>query len=187
MDVFLQHVGSPGNRDIEYTVTRPRRIDEIVNALTAGLERDWFMGPDLRSAFPSGSFNCWGVPPGAEARFKATKVGDLVLIFPQAGVNGALEQFGVVKVLCPLDCWEASQVLWPQTPGARLFPHLFFFASEVGYREWPTFLIDVDYSPDWDPRGWYRRIAPERFRKWGGASGYLEFLRDGGGFKPSGA
>lgn len=184
MDMFIQHVGSPGNTDISFTVTNTCGINDVLQSLTPDSpEWRWFAGPELRSAFPNGEFNCWGVPPGAKKRFQSTKIGDVVLIFPTAGVNGALEQIGLIRALCSVDCWDASRVLWPKTPGNRLFPHVFFFETEVGYREWPRFLEDLGYHPDWDPRGWYRRVAPDRFQRWGGAEGYLQFLRGDCGFQ----
>lgn len=185
MNIFLQHVGSPGNKDLGFTVTKGREIAEIVNALTPDCqEAEWMRSDVLRSAFPSGTLNCWGVPPGAKPRFQDTRVGDLILFFPQVGANGALEQIGIVRAICPVEAWDASRVLWPETPGDRLFPHLFFFDTEVGFRYWPQFLEDMDYHPDWDPRGFYRRIAPARLSRFGGATGYLSFLRDQCGFKP---
>jgi hypothetical protein len=184
MDAFLQHVGSPGVIDIGFTVTRQRSISEILHGLPAAApERRWFEAGILQSAFPEGEFNCWGVPSGAKPRFRETQVGDLFLMFPHVGANGGLAQIGVVRALCPNDCSEASRLLWPRTPDHRLFPWIFFFRTEVGFREWSDFLRDMGYAENWDPRGQYRRIAADRLGRWGGADGYLQFLRGDCGFK----
>jgi hypothetical protein len=185
MQVFLMHVGTPGNIDIEYTVTTKRSRSELLQRLPAGSDEEKFFrsDPDLLTGFPNGDFNCWGIPPKAEPRLRDTQIGDLVLFFPTIGYNGALEQIGIVKAKCEFECWQSSRILWPNTPDQRLFPYLFFFDTEVGYRPWFDFLDDVGYSHDFDPHGFYRRIVSERFTKYGGPIGYLHFLRTTVGFR----
>jgi len=179
MNVFLMHIGSPGNIDVAYTISKKRTRAEMLGSLSPGSaeERYFRSDPIFLSAFPSGEFNCWGVPPKALPRIKETQIGDLVLFFPTAGQsNGALEYIGVVKAKAEMECWEASKILWPRTPHQRPFPFIFFFDSEAGNQYWLDFLGDIGYSPDWDPRGFYRRGGDARFVKWGGPSAYLNYL-----------
>ncbi len=185
MKAFIAHVGSPGNIDIGYTVTRLRHVDELLNGLPPGApERRYFESdPVFKKAFPDGTFNCWGVPSRAKPSFDRTQVGDLVLMLPSIGVNGGVEQLGVVEAVCRVECWEASRILWPDTPDARLFPYLFFFRTRVGFRTWADFLTDMGYSPDWNPRGYYRSIGKSRLMPHGGALGYLRFLQGQCGFR----
>ena len=187
MQVFIMHVGHPGNVDIPYTVTRRRNISEILATLKPNApERKWFeKDPQFHAAFPDGAFHCWGIPRRAEPRFRETQIGDLVLIIPTIGVhNGGIHQLGIVETKCPVECYEASHILWPRTPNARPFPYVFFFHTEAGYRGWVDFLDDMAISANWNPKGYYRRLTPRRFMKWGGPEGYLHFLRGDCGFKP---
>ncbi len=179
------HIGHPGNVDLDYTVTRRRSIQEVLENLPPEApERNYFqLDTELHAAFPGGTFNCWGVPQGAEPRFAQTKVGDLVLIAPRIGVDEGIRQIGIVRAKCPVRCYEASRVLWPNTPSNRLFPYVLFFNTEVGFRIWPKFLEDLGYAENWDPRGYYRGISPKSFVRWGGPVGYLTFLREKCGFK----
>jgi hypothetical protein len=186
-NAFIMHVGARGSIDIHFTVTRRRRISEITRALPAHApEREYFESDvTLHRAFSTGTFNCWGVPHRAEPSFRRTEVGDLVLIVPTIGESDAgVHQIGIVKAICPVRSYEASKILWPDTPGQRLFPWLFFFDTEVGYRSWPDFLNDVGYAQNWDPRGWYRQIKTDRFARFGGPRRYAEFLRGECGFAP---
>lgn len=174
------HVGHMNAIDIDYTVKRRRTIAEMHEALPMDApERPYFSNAgELSSAFPEGRFNCWGVPSLAEPSFNKTKVGDLVLIVPYIGIHGGgITHVGVVRAKCPVRCHAASRLLWPRTPDARVFPLIFFFHSETGFRGWFEFLDDVGIKKNWDPRGWYRPVLTERFKRWGGPAGYLEFLR----------
>ena len=75
------------------------------------------------------------------------QIGDVVLIAPTIGVHGGgIHQFGVVKAICPTECYFASQLLWPKTPREKLFPWVFFFDSEIGIRAWYSFLKDISYA-----------------------------------------
>ena len=179
------HVGHMNAVDIDDTVKRRRRIREVHESLPLNTpERPYFSpnGP-LTSAFPEGRFNCWGVPSRAEPSFNQTNVGDLVLIVPHIGIHGGgITHLGVIQAKCPVPCHGASRVLWPRTPDARVFPLIFFFHSEAGFRDWFEFLCDAGISRNWNPRGWYRLVRAERFKRWGGVPGYLAFLRSECGF-----
>ena len=116
MQGFLQHVGHQNLRHIEDTVTSLRTIEELLGHTSLSApERAFFANSgELRSAFPKRSFNCWGLMSRAEARFKEMNIGDLVLIAPWIGAHGGgIHQLGLVKAKCPVRCYEASRVLWP--------------------------------------------------------------------------
>lgn len=184
MQIFIMHVGHPGNIDIDYTVTKKRTISEILEKLSIDATERQYFERDIASAFPTGSFNCWGVPPGADQPFRKTRIGDLILIVPWIGLHdGGIRQIGIVKAKIPVRCYDASRILWPNTPDKRLFPHIFFFDSEFGFRYSYDFLDDLGVKETWNPHGWYRRIADWRFERWGGTQGYLRFLREECGFR----
>jgi hypothetical protein len=186
MKAFIMHVGHPGNVDIGYTVTRRRSLSELQAQLPVDApERPYFSDAgEVSQAFPTGAFNCWGVPSLAEPSFDKTSVGDLVLFAPSIGIRGGIEQLGIVAAKCPARAHAASRVLWPDTPNDRLFPLLFFFDTEIGVRGWFDFLDDLGYAHNFNPRGWYRQIAADRFARWGDAEGYLDFLRARCDFRP---
>ncbi|MEG4281385.1 DUF3883 domain-containing protein [Microcoleus sp. MON1_C1] len=185
MDVFLMHVGQSNTIDLGYTVSRTFCIQEVVNLLPDDApEKSFFASEELRSCFPNGMFNCWGVPVKAKPSFEKTKVGDLVAFAPEIGEHGGIDYFGFVKSVCPVSCHAASRILWPETPNARFFPWLFFFDTELGHVPWATFLEQVQYAPNWNPRGWYRRIDAKKFKVWGGGQGYAQHLRSNFGFTP---
>ena len=75
----------------------------------------------------------------------------------------------------------------PDTPNEKLFPLVWFFDAEVGFRGWSGFLDDIGYKPNYDPRGKFLPIKAERFARWGGAAGYLRALRSSHGFGPANA
>ena len=151
MQAFIMHVGHPGHVDIQYTITRTRSFDELLDQLPrSAKERTYFESdPELHRAFPTGRFNCWGIPHLAEPSFKRTRIGDLVLFAPWIGIHdGGIHQLGVVKAKCPVACEVASRILWPDTPEESLFPLLLFFDTELGRRGWFEFLEDMGYKPN---------------------------------------
>jgi hypothetical protein len=186
MQAFLQHVGHQNLRHIEDTVTSYRTIEELLGRIPgSAAERTFFESSrELSRTFPTGSFNCWGLMARAEARFQEMSVGDLVLIAPWIGVHGGgIHQLGVVQVKCPVRCYEASQALWPNIEDPnKLYPFLFFFDTETGFRRWFQFLEDLGYDEKFNPRGYYLRLEASRFDRWGGVEGYLQFLRSQCGF-----
>ena len=185
MDVFIMHVGKRGSIDLDHTVTKSRSVGEILDQLPVdATERGFFESNILASCFPNGTFNCWGAPVKAEPSFRKTKIGDLVLFAPEIGLEGGIEHIGIVKAVCPIQCYEASRILWPETPDERLFPWLFFFNTESGHVPWDRFLAELSIAGNWSPRGWYKPIAGRRFLSWGGGEGYLRHLRSSFKFNP---
>jgi hypothetical protein len=84
MNVFIMHVGHPGNVDIDSTVTQHRTFDEVLSKLPPDApKREYFdSNPELKAAFPDGRFNCLGVPDNAEPSFARTAIGNVVLMIP---------------------------------------------------------------------------------------------------------
>ncbi|MGB1277508.1 MAG: HNH endonuclease, partial [Nannocystaceae bacterium] len=136
----------------------------------------------MRDTFPTGVFNCWGVPELAADRFRETAIGDVVFFVPKLSVG--VVAFGVVKLACPITCHRASAVLWPDAPDDRRFPHVFFFDSEIGALSWKTFLDNLRYKPNWNPRGFYRYLKRSHFTEWGGVAPYVGYLQREPGFVP---
>jgi hypothetical protein len=83
------HIGHPGHVDVQFTLTRRRSFDEVLEYLPAGApETNYFRSnPELHATFPDGTFNCWGVPSRAEPSFLKTEIGNLVLILRWIGVH----------------------------------------------------------------------------------------------------
>ena len=188
MDVFIMHIGSKGSIDIEYTITKQRETSEIINNIPQDSpELNFFNSNEFKSAFPNGKFNCWGVPSGAEDKFYQTKVGDLVLFVPHIGIHdGGIHYIGIIKAKCPVRSYEASKVFWPNTPNNKLYPFIFFFDTEEGFRDWFSFLKDIDYKTVFNPRGRFLSIRRAKFNKFNGPNGYLEHLRQNYGFRSLG-
>lgn len=188
MQAFLQHVGHNNLRHIEDTVTNRRSIAEILFQMPSSApERDFFEnGVELSQAATEGTFNCWALPSRAKARFEEINVGDLFLIVPWIGMhNGGVHHLGIVKAKCPVPSHQASRILWPHSEEPnKLYPYLFFFDTETGYRDWFEFLDDLGYDHNYNPRGYFLRLNQSRFANWGGIEGYLEFLRSEGKFRP---
>jgi hypothetical protein len=185
MNGFIMHVGHRNCIDIDFTMKRRRTFAELVSQLPDGPEREFFANDrHLHAAFPDGTFHCWGVPSRARPSFLETSVGDAVFFAPFIGVHGGcIGYIGVIKAICELECWHASRLLWPQTPDDRPFPWVFFFDTEVGQLGWYDFLDDLHIAHQWNPKGWYRKIQPWRFRDFGGVNGYVEHLRKDCGFR----
>jgi hypothetical protein len=180
---FIMHAATKGSINLEYTVTKRRNVRELLRGLSKGsAEREYFNSDTvLDRTFRDGWFNVWGVPRGASPSFDRTQIGDLVLFVGQLSEDAAIKQLGIVKAKCPIECPNASRLLWPEAPPDKSYPLLFFFDTEVGSRPWLEFKTDID-DVRYNPRGWYKQIGNERFRGFGGPSGYLRFLRQVCGF-----
>lgn len=187
MKLHIGHIGAPGNLDVRFTISQQQSIDQTIGGLIARLpsaapELDWFRSLAARRVFPTGRFNCWGVPEGGRRWFRQLGVGDATLIMPTGGTHGEIEFLGIVKAICPVDAWHTSKLLWPETPYRKSYPLLFFFDTEAGSRRFSDFLDDVGWSQNLDLHGLFRAVAAVRLARWDGAEGYVDFLRERCGF-----
>ncbi len=187
MDIFIMHIGQEGSVDINYTISKKRTKEELmVNLPQNSKEKEFFKkDKNFNISFSNGLFNCWGIPKRAQPSYDKTNVNDLVLFVSTIGVHPecGIKYIGIVKAKSDMDFFDSSQILWPKTPKAKLYPLLFFFNTEIGFRHWTNFLDDLQISQNWNPRGWYRKLDNSRFNKWGGSNKYLDFLRNDCGFK----
>jgi hypothetical protein len=177
MQLFFHNVGLDGaTRDFPKTVFKgiPIAVAEKNIPVDAPYREEVIQG--LRDKFPSGSFNCWGVPPGAESAIKHLNAGDVMLLVKTIGGEyGEIPALGIVKVFVKEQMRELSQVLW----GKHGYPYVFFFDTESISLTWTKFKEDVGYKPNYRPPGYVSRVAKlEKLQeKFYGVQGYLDFLR----------
>ncbi len=95
MRLFFHHVGQKGaDEDFKKTVYKDISIQAVENNVPVSYPHRDELLIELRQQFPSGLFNCWGVPAGAKMVIGQLAAGDFVLL-----VHTATE-YGEVPVLC---------------------------------------------------------------------------------------
>jgi hypothetical protein len=185
MQLFFHNVGLNGaTRDFPKTVFNriPIKIAERSIPLDAPYREELIQ--QLHHHFPSGSFNCWGVPAGAESAIKDLNVGDVMLLVKTiGGEHGEIPALGVVKVFFKVQMRELSKVLW----GELGYPYVFFFNTESIFLSWTSFKDDVGYKPTYSPPGYVSRVSKlEKIQtKFNGVQGYIDFLRTESVQKPN--
>ncbi len=173
MNLYFHHVGRQGaQEDFRKTVFSDVGLSIIETGIP---QRDPFRNlllRDLRSKFPMGVCNCWGVPAGEEATIAALRPGDVVLLVESVGPRGT------VPALCPVEVYRhhplphLSRLLW----GSSEFPFVFFFRTERLSFPWQQMQTDLEYLSKFNPRRMFR-VKPERLSRFGGATGYVRRLR----------
>lgn len=172
MNLFFHDVGQKGaNRDFPRTVFNSVGIDVVEKNAPEHLRDE--MVSSLHSLFPSGKFNCWGVPVGAKSVIGQLEPGDVMLLVQTTSGEG------VIPALCPVvafwkePMFNLSQALWEDTR----FPFIFFFTTRRIYLTWAKLKRDIGYAHNFRPRGNTYRIREDRFNRFGGANNYvLELL-----------
>ncbi|XGW00256.1 MAG: hypothetical protein ACAF41_15135 [Leptolyngbya sp. BL-A-14] len=179
MQLFFHNVGLNGaNRDFPKTVSNriPITVAEQSIPLDAPYREE--VVQQLQSRFPLGSFNCWGVPTGAESIMKNLNVGDAMLFVKTiGGEHGEIPALGIVKVFVKKQMRELSKVLW----GDLGYPYIFFFDTENISLNWTSFKDAVGYKANYRPPGYVSRVANLKKiqAKFNGVQGYINFLRTG--------
>ncbi len=129
MQLFFHNVGLNGaTRDFPKTVFNsiPVTVAEQSIPLDAPYREELIQ--QLHYQFPTGSFNCWGVPSGAESAIKELNVGDAMLLVKTiGGEHGEIPALGIVKIFVKEQMRELSKVLW----GELGYPYIFFFDTEI--------------------------------------------------------
>lgn len=170
MRIFYHDVGMRGSsRDFPRTVYERVPISRAATAL--GQEHP--LVAVLQREFPSGEFNCWGVPSGARNVIRNLSEGDGVLLVANRIGDGLVPALCPVKIYWTEELPALSRTLW----GEERFPFTFFFDTEQMKLTWRGFLNDLDYSSTFDPRGNFNSIAEAKLARFGGPKGYIDFLR----------
>lgn len=175
MTLYFHHVGQEGSRrDFPRTVFKRVPNDVVRKHIPADTPLRNTILKQLEGDFPSGSFNCWGVPSGASTVIKKLSRGDVVLLVESVRINGEIPALCEVKLFQPLELHELSRALW----GSAYYPYVFFFDTERLSLGWVEFLDHIEYKKQFDPRGKFYAVAKNRLAAFGGPSGYVAFLRE---------
>lgn len=181
MKLFYHHVGIEGSAaDFPKTVFTAQPISIVETNVPASMPLRNELLVSLYEAFPGGVFNCWGVPLGASRVINNLSVGDAVLLIETTSPSGAIPALCVVKYYANFQLHELSHALW----GSAGYPYIFFFSTEELNLTWKNFIEHVNYKENYDPRGSFLSISDERLSCFGGAEGYIRYLRENHSTKP---
>ena len=174
MKLFLHHVGQEGaEEDFKKTVYKDISIETVEsNVSVSDQHRDELLN-ELRREFPTGLFNCWGVPAGAESVIRQLEAGDFVLLVYSATEYGKVPVLCHVQVFWPDELRNLSFTLW----GNDKYPYIFFFRTEKLSLSWPEFREHLGYRHNFDPRGNFYSVASHRLDDFGGVHRYVQGLR----------
>ena len=173
MELFFHDVGLKGaTRDFPKTIFNEISISLVEKIVPNTEKYKVQLLEDLEDKFPSGYFNCWGVPSGANSVIKALNVGDVMLLIKTTGGSGEIPALGVVKVFQKYEMRELSVALW----GEAKFPYIFFFNTKPISLTWQSFKENVGYASNFRPSGNVYRVRSDRFEKFNGVEGYLSNL-----------
>jgi 5-methylcytosine-specific restriction protein A len=173
MKLFYHHVGKVGSQeDFKKTVFKRVPIS-ILNTIppTEPYRNDIIQS--VRAAFPDGSFNCWGVPSGADSVVRRLEVGDAVLLVETVGEFGNIPVLGIVSAFWKCQLRDLSEALW----GESKYPYVFFFNTETIDLTWEQFLNDVGFKENFNPRGKFYSVKDKSLDSFGGVSKYVDHLR----------
>ena len=174
MNIFFHHVGAEGSsEDFPKTVFQRRDLSVVEENIPGDSPWKQAVVQTLEREFPTNTFNCWGVPAGGEIVVQRLQEGDTVLLVESARIDGTIPALGVVKVFVPQPFIDLSNALW----GSERFPFVFFFDTEVLEYPWIRFLDDIGYKERFNPRGQFLSVGESRLERFGGASGFLSYVR----------
>ena len=174
MQLFLHHVGQEGaEEDFKKTVYKDISIETVESNVPASDQRRDELLNELRQEFPTGRFNCWGVPSGASSVIEQLEAGDFVLLLESATQHGEVPVLCHVQLFWPYKLWDLSLSLW----NSNNYPYIFFFHTEKLNLGWPEFKEHVGYKPNYNPRGHFLRVASNKLDDFNGVYGYVQYLR----------
>lgn len=173
MKLFFHHVGQAGSsEDFKKTVFRDVPISIVEENIPSDEPLRSEILQTLHAKFPSGYFNCWGVPEGAKPIIRNLAEGDCVLLVESARIDGRVPALCYVEAYWQKELRALSYALW----GNDKFPYIFFFRTDEITLQWPELLNYLGYMENFDPRGKFYSIADSRLDKFGGAEKFIGIL-----------
>jgi hypothetical protein len=174
MRLFFHHVGQKGaDEDFKKTVYKEVSIETVGRNIPTDDPLRVKILQVLQAQFPSGRFNCWGVPAGAKLVIRQIAEGDFVLLVESATEYGEVPVLCQVQAFWPHELRNLSLALW----GNDKFPYIFFFRTEKVTLSWPELREYLGYRHNFDPRGNFYSVASHRLDDFGGVEAYIEGLR----------
>lgn len=173
MRLYFHHVGQQGaERDFPKTVWSKVPLSTVERHLSASVTNRDEIIQTLTELFPSGGFNCWGVPAGAKSVIKNLRPGDAVLLVETTAGAGSVPALCIVKAFWSIAMPQLSEALW----GEAKFPYVFFFDTIKIDLTWSEFSGDMDYAPNFRPSGNFYSVRDDRTEEFDGPSGYAGYL-----------
>ena len=157
MEFFLHYVGQDGSaRDFPKTVFTKRPTSLVLQSVPDRHPQKGYLLQRLLDAFPSGRWNCWGVPDKAAKAIRKLSEGSIVLLMETSSGRGSVPALGRVVVYVPQRFPALSQALW----GDRGFPYIFFFETLPLSLTWEALRSKLGYDPNFQgSRGHIQRLA----------------------------
>lgn len=175
MKLFFHHVGQIGSaEDFPKTIYGSRLISEVESSISDVNPEKYPLIQSLMGNFPSGRFNCWGVPEGAKSVIRNLSKGDCVLLVQSARIDGMVPILCKVKVFHPVKLNELSKQLW----GDDKYPFIFFFDTLEISLTWIEFREHMGYMERFDPRGNIYKVDENRLSSYGSVPKYIEFIEN---------
>jgi hypothetical protein len=172
--LFFHHVGQKGaDEDFKKTVYKDVSIPTVEDNVPVSYPQRDELLTQLRQEFPTGFFNCWGVPAGAKSVIRQLQAGDFVLLVHSATEYGEVPVLCRVQVFWPHELRDLSFALW----GNDKYPYIFFFHTEHLTLSWPELREHLGYRHNFDPRGNFYSVASHRLDEFGGVEAYVQGLR----------
>jgi 5-methylcytosine-specific restriction enzyme A len=124
MKLYYHHVGVEGSTtDFPKTVFSELPLSIVEDSIPTHIVQREDILRELAASFPTGHFNCWGVPSGARSVIKNLSPGDAVLLIATTSKNGEIPALCEVKCFWSIHLPELSNALWGEPP---LSLHLLF-------------------------------------------------------------
>lgn len=172
MKLYYHHVGQEGSSDFDKTVFKELDLSILNDALDTSIRNETMSKMHL--LFPTGLFNCWGVPALANIVIKNLAANDYVLLVRSTRIDGDIPALCQVKYFLPSQQPLLSEALW----GKNKYPYIFFFDTERLDLPWIDFLHHLGYAQNFDPRGKFYSVADDRLSEFGGVENYIHYLRE---------
>ena len=174
VNFFLHYVGQSGAaRDFPKTVFADRPTSLVLENVSDNHPQKGYLLSRLGEAFPTGRWNCWGVPHGAERAIARLREGDVFLLMETHAGEGPVPALGVVEVYVPQRFPGLSRALW----GESGFPYVFFFRTQPLSLTWPELRHRLGYESTYKgPIGQVQRINEAKVAQAGGPDALVAWL-----------
>jgi len=173
MNLYYHHVGEEGAAlDFGKTIFSKISINTVTKFIPRSIPRyEYNVIRPLLKNFPKGSFNCWGVPSGANYKIKDLCDEDHVLLVEK--LNHPITILCEVKVYHHERFPRLSAELW----GIPDYPFIFFLKKYPLSLDWINFCSLLRYDCDYNPRGLFLSVDDSHFKPYRGLDRFIKYIK----------